>query len=65
MRHRIARLVGPLRRRRRPSQDSSVNGPTVYHAGSGPSQAARPVAVPGIGIGSLGMPTVVVGGGTR
>lgn len=63
MPHRIARLVEPLRQLlRRPGRDSSVHGPTVRHVGFQPRHTARPVAVPGIGLGALGMPTVVVGG---
>ncbi|MDX2879928.1 hypothetical protein [Streptomyces ipomoeae] len=37
-----------------------ADGPTVHITGSRPPQSARPPAVPGIGIGSLGMPWVEV-----
>ena len=47
--HRIARpFQSLLRLLRRPGRDTGSRSP----------QAARPVAVPGIGLGSLGMPPV-------
>ena len=49
MSHRIARpFQSLLRLLRRPGRDTGSRSP----------QAARPVAVPGIGLGSLGMPPV-------
>jgi len=60
MARRITRLVAPLRRllrrRRRPRAD--VHRRTVHHAGFQPPRVAHPAAVPGIGLGSLGMPAV-------
>ncbi|MGC9536081.1 hypothetical protein [Streptomyces sp. UG1] len=55
MRHRIARLFG-----RRYS--SGPVGPTVHHTGSRPSRAVCPAAVLGVGVGSVGLPAVIVGG---
>jgi hypothetical protein len=53
MRHRIARLIArlltsPLLRRRRP---------TAYGTGARPPQPPLPARVPGIGMGSCGMPS--------
>ncbi|SDO37867.1 hypothetical protein SAMN04487981_110169 [Streptomyces sp. cf386] len=71
MRHPIARrffepLLRRLRTRTRPKRYACrcLNGPTVHHTGSRPRppQTPSPLAVPGIGIGSCGMPSVVVGG---
>ncbi|QWA22494.1 hypothetical protein [Streptomyces osmaniensis] len=64
MRHRIARLFAPLPRLlRRPGRYSSgLVGPTVHHLGSQPARAARPAAVLGVGVGSVGLPWVIVGG---
>ncbi|WP_159046399.1 hypothetical protein [Streptomyces sp. MMG1121] len=50
MRHHIARLFRSLRRRRRP---------TGYQTGAWspqPVRAVRPAGVPGIGLGSCGLP---------
>ncbi|GGT13632.1 hypothetical protein GCM10010254_37680 [Streptomyces chromofuscus] len=59
MRRRIARLVEPLRLLlRRPRPRADVSGPAVRHHGSQPPSAADLVPVPGIGLGSLGMPRV-------
>ncbi|WBO66186.1 hypothetical protein [Streptomyces camelliae] len=53
MSHRIARLLQPLLRfLHRP------HGPTVHHTGHQPPRVAGPPALPGIGLGSLGMPAV-------
>jgi hypothetical protein len=64
MTHRTARLVGPLRRllrRRRPRAEAK--GPTVRNVGfpSSPVSPRVPVPVPGIGLGSLGMPVEKAG----
>ncbi|MEV5317980.1 hypothetical protein AB0K92_10010 [Streptomyces sp. NPDC052687] len=65
MSHRITRITGLtapllrlLRRRRRPG--AAVHRPSVHPAGPRPPRpgTARPAAVPGIGLGSLGMPAV-------
>lgn len=69
MRHRIARrfiepLLHFLRRSSRRCACRCLVGPTVHHTGARPPQAASPLAVPGIGIGigSCGIPSVVVRG---
>lgn len=67
MRHRIARwffepLLRFLRRRPRLHGCRCLNGPTVHHTGSRPPRAAWPAVVPGIGIGSCGVPAVGVKG---
>lgn len=64
MHHRIARLFGPLPRLlRRPGRYASGPvGPTAHHLGSRASRAARPAVVLGVGVGSVGLPSVVVGG---
>ncbi|MFI9339878.1 hypothetical protein ACIG0D_01170 [Streptomyces sp. NPDC052773] len=62
MTHRTARLVGPLRRllrRRRPRAEAK--GPTVHHVGFPSSPVSPRVPVPGIGLGSLGMPVEKAG----
>lgn len=59
MRHLIARLARLFGGRR---YSSGPVGPTVHHIGSRPSQAATPAVVLGIGVGSIGMPSVIVGG---
>ena len=60
MAHRITRLVAPLRRllRRRRRLRADVHRPTVPHTGPQHPRTTRPAVVPGIGLGSLGMPTV-------
>ncbi|MEV5337600.1 hypothetical protein AB0K93_03830 [Streptomyces sp. NPDC052676] len=60
MAHRITRLVAALRRllRRRRCPRVDVHRRTVHHTGFRPPRAAEPAAVPGIGLGSLGMPAV-------
>lgn len=64
MRHCIARLFGPLPRllRRRGRHPSGPVGPTVHHLGYRSARAARPAAVLGVGVGSVGLPWVIVGG---
>lgn len=59
MRRLIARL---FRRRPRRRPATTPVGPTVRHTGSRPAQAARAGVVLGVGVGSVGLPSWVVGG---
>lgn len=58
MRHRIARLIRSLLRLKAPA----VKGSTVHHAGSRPWPTTPPGVVLGVGVGSIGLPAVIVGG---
>ncbi|MGW0879420.1 hypothetical protein [Streptomyces sp. NPDC002671] len=64
MSHRTARrlfetVLRPFRRPRRNADSPHMNGPTVHHTGYRPPRPELPARVPGIGIGSCGMPAGV------
>ncbi|WP_159058806.1 hypothetical protein [Streptomyces caeruleatus] len=59
----MRRLIGRLfRRRPRRHPATTPVGPTVRHIGARPAQAAHAAVVLGVGVGSVGLPSWVVGG---